>query len=759
MYEPELRFERESSREEKRHEAMRIALTYSLLNITTIVMIHLLIAPILSPHEFNTVISSKDGIAVFKAFCAIWALITAFYNFMLGWCGYRWLIKKWKREMENTVGHWNRYRNPKSESAAGGGDEEMPKVPSPQEHLEPALGSKAWFANNNPYTAARRTHSGTFAAVRRGKRFSYPVEHYRTYIEPEPILEETGECEVDPEIEIWHDAFEEKDRNISDARIETVDGRFRVGVNYADAYPFPKDEIEGGGSSTTTWSNSATSARELARKRRSDKDAKKENPNPEVGNHRTEEFACSSPTCGKAKFEGIGSELSSIHSSNKGSSSSRPCDGQGKHSQKPTDQENQVSSGEGSSNISSEHVEMSKELKSTTESSESEELSEERGRPKSTANSQPERNQSPQDSFNARSRAVKDIMTYGSYHDQQAATHYMNQAIWSEIGEHMERQALRIQEPPRPEKTIMQAKLQSQQSSRRWWDLKGEKKAQKEFKMVDFKDKEPDFEKKNSSLDGRRRYLIVAIGFTTILMTLLPPFLAIGGEIIAHDFQFQHACDRVRWDIRLDSSGLHPEQNNIYNRATFKDRRGKGYEKEFMMNLEGMSTYGNGLDFSLVNQRRGYVFYLSDRDLANQPDGGESVKFPYPVVVAYDMLKHTYYAHDDIWKDLNDESFFDNGAFMNGTMGIFPSEGIWLEKKEKDGYCGQPKRVLKNGYDQRIIWTVVDSRTDCTVLRVCASGKATRRQVVIATGMILLRLTMSATCCSKGSGDAEPVGT
>lgn len=140
----------------------------------------------------------------------------------------------------------------------------------------------------------------------------------------------------------------------------------------------------------------------------------------------------------------------------------------------------------------------------------------------------------------------------------------------------------------------------------------------------------------------------------------------------------------MRRDIKLDASGLHPGHDNKFDRAIFKGRRGKSYEKEFMMDLEGMSTYGNGLDLSLINQRRGYVFYLRKKDLANQPDEGESVRFPYPVVVAYDMLKHAYYAHHDIWRDLNEESFFDSGVFMNGTLGIFFSESIWFEKKRKE---------------------------------------------------------------------------
>ncbi|KAK6363561.1 hypothetical protein TWF730_000987 [Orbilia blumenaviensis] len=759
VYDLTLRLERESSPEEKRHEVLRIMFTYALLNLVSVVLIHLLISPIIAPHEFSQAVYSKGGMAGFKIFCGVWTIITAFYNCMLGVHGVRWFFKKW--EKEEAESHWNRYRDPKGEGeeSVEDGDDDDDKT----EEWDPnGPGSKVWFANNNPYTAARRTHSGNFAAARRNKRPSHPIDNYYLHTEHEPILEENDDgdaVEAGGEATIrWKERRE--DRRVSFPNLKS-DGDGSVS-RHAEAYPFPKDELDTAPSSTTTWSNSATSAGEFARKRKKGKKKgkwKKRDEKPKEG------LVCSSPTCGKAKYGDGSSGSSSWGTCARCSSTSTPSWERDKYPKTRRvmnpDPQSSSQSGEVSSKQQSED---SKDQDVVGDDYDGEDKAGRR-RPNQQAGSgaSSEMEDSEYEPVLEQTRIVKDIITHGSYYDQQAAIQHMNSAIWSEVGSHMERQ-LRIQEPP-PQAGNSR---EEQTKTPWWWNFRRRRLPRPppppDIEMVESKASEPpslptpNVHKVKET--RRRRQLIALILIACGIMTLLPPLMAIGGDIIAHDYQFHHACDQVRWDIKLDASGLHPEQDNIYNRAIFKDRRGKGYEKEFMMNLEGMSTYGSGLDLSLVNQRRGYVFYLSKKDLANQPDGGESVKFPYPVVVAYDMLKHAYYAHDDIWKDLKDESFFDNGAFMNGTLGIFPSESIWLEKKEKDGFCGQPKRVLKNGADKRIIWTVIDDRKDCTVLRVCASNKATRRQVVIATGMILLRLALSATCCSgKGTGDSAPVGT
>ncbi|KAF3929231.1 hypothetical protein AA313_de0204744 [Arthrobotrys entomopaga] len=761
----DLRYDRESSKEEKRHEAMRITFTYLLLNVVSIVLIHLLIAPVISPHEYEPVLADRTRLLVFKIFCGFWTLLTAFYNCLLGCYGYRWMRKKWKRE--ESEGHLNRYRNPKydAEEEEEGVDVDVDDVDigtdvdkddERKEYAGP--GSKVWFANNNPYTAARRTHSATFAAARKSKRLSHPVGRLQNYTEQEPIAEETGdvETETNRNTERWEDGNmnEGEVGEFSDSAARPVHDDDRVSRRHADEYPFPKDEKAP--SSTTTWSNSATSAGELTRKKKSKKGTNKftiRSEDAEIARTEPNENICSSPISDKVRFRAIDSRSSTPLSSVQGSGSSK-YRSKREITRRVTNPDPPTSSGEGSSNISAHQSEPSREP-STNESSENSAKQDtgklDRKRSTSNSRSSLEREEC-YDPIRERSRTVKNIMTYGSYHDQQAALEQMNKAIWSEVGTHMQRQ-VHMQEPSLEERNDDDGSDERGKKKGRWWNL-GLKRQSKGIEMKKFK-AGPVFEKQTARESNRRRLILVSTTIATCIMTAMPPFLAIGGDLIAHDFQFQHACDQTRWDIRLDTAGLHPEQNNVFNRATFKDRRAKGYEKQFIMNLEGMSTYGAGLDFSLVNPRRGYVFYLSDRDLANQPDGGKNVKFPYPVVVAYDMLKHAYYAHDDIWRDLTDDSFFDNGAFMNGTLGIFPSEGIWLEKKERDGYCGQPKRVLKNGYDQRIIWTVIDDRKDCTVLRVCASNKATRRQVVIATGMILLRLTMSATCCSNKFGEFD----
>ncbi|KAK6515393.1 hypothetical protein TWF506_007729 [Arthrobotrys conoides] len=752
-FDPTLRLEHQSSPEEKRHEALRIGFTYMLLNVVSVVFIHLLLAPILAPHDFNQVINSKTGMVAFKIFCGIWTMITAFYNCMLGTFGVRWLHKKW--EKEEAESHWNRYRDPK---AGDEEDEEEEDEDGKSEEWDPnGPGTKVWFANNNPYTAARRTHSGHFAAARRKQRLSHPMDQYHIHTKHEPIMEEAADGEVvkTGEEGIVHWKEQNEERRVSFPNLKSP-GEGSVS-RHAEAYPFTKNELDTAQSSTTTWSNSATSAGEFARKRkRGKKRGKKKDEKPKDG------FTCSSPTCGRSKY---GDTRGSSGSSSWGtcancSSSSAPSWEKDKNprARRVTNPDLQSSSisGEGSSKQRSDD---SKDQDAAGDGSDGADKPERKPSQQSRSGVSSEREESEYEPVLEQTRIVRDIITHGTYYDQQAALRHMNNVIWSEVGSHMEKQ-IRIQEPIPP---TTEVSPEGTLKPSRWWDLRRRNPSSQstDVEMVELKETQPpsapapNIHKIRET--RRRRYLVTLILIVCGIMTLLPPFIAIGGDVVAHDYQFHHACDQVRWDIKLDASGLHPDQDNRFNRAIFKDRRGQGYEKEFMMNLEGMSTYGSGLDLSLVSQRRGYVFYLSKKDLANQPDGGESVKFPYPVVVAYDMLKHAYYAHHDIWRDLNDESFFDNGAFMNGTLGIFPSESIWLEKKEKDGYCGQPKRVLKNGADQRILWTVVDDRKDCTVLRVCASNRATRRQVVIATGMILLRLAFSATCCSgKAAGDSAP---
>ncbi|KAK6356318.1 hypothetical protein TWF718_000679 [Orbilia javanica] len=757
VYDPTLRLERQSSPQEKRNEAIRVGSTYTLLNLVTIILIHLSISPVLAPHDFNVVTNSRGGMIAFKIFCGVWTIITAFYNCMLGGYGIRCLRKKWEREEAES--HWNKYRDPKVEKEDEEENEEGDEDNKSEEWNSNGPGSKVWFANNNPYTAARRTHSGHFAAARRNKRLSHPMEQYHLHTEHEPIMEENGDGDIvkatEEEVIRWKEQQEERKVSFPNLR---SDGGGSVS-RHAEAYPFSQTELDTAQSSTTTWSNSATSAGEFARKRKAKgkKKGKKKDEKPKEG------LTCSSPTCGKAKYGDGSSGSSNWGTCAHCSSSSTPSWERDRYPKirrvMNPDPQSSSGSGEGSSRQQSE---VSKDQDALRDESDGEDKPERRPSQQSKSGASSDREEFDCDPVLEQTRVMRDIITHGSYYDQQAALQHMNSVIWSEVGTHMERQ-VRIQEPPPPVKDPHEERVKPS----RWWSFmkrRGSYPPNTDTEMVRVTEPQPP-STPAPSVHGaketrRRRYLIAIILTLSGIMTLLPPLIAIGGDFIAHDYQFHHACDGVRWDIKLDASGLHPEQDNRFNRAIFKDRRGKGYEKEFMMNLEGMSTYGGGIDLSLVNQRRGYVFYLSKKDLANQPDGGESVMFPYPVVIAYDMLKHAYYAHHDIWRDLNDESFFDNGAFMNGTLGIFPSEGIWLEKKERDGYCGQPKRVLKNGADQRIIWTVVDDRKDCTVLRVCASNKATRRQVVIATGMILLRLALSATCCSgKAAGDSGPAGS
>ncbi|KAF3101714.1 hypothetical protein TWF706_005472 [Orbilia oligospora] len=738
-YDPTLRLEHQSSPEEKRHETLRIGFTYTLLNAVSVILIHLLLAPILAPHDFNQAINSKTGMIVFKIFCSIWTMITAFYNCMLGAYGVRWLHKKWEREEAES--HWNKYRDPKAEEAEEEDEEEESEDGKSEEWDQNGPGSKVWFANNNPYTAARRTHSGHFAAARRKQRISHPMEQYHIHAEHEPIMEETADGDIiktgKDGTAHWKDQNEE--RRVSFPNLKSP-GEGSVS-RHAEAYPFPKDELDTAPSSTTTWSNSATSAGEFARKRKKGKKrGKKKDVKPKDG------FTCSSPTCRKAKYvDGQGSSGSSSWDTCAHCSSSSTTSWEKNKYPKDRrvvnpDPQSSSLSGEGSSKQQSDD---SKDQDAAEDGSDREDKPERKPSQQSKSGVSSDLEGSEYEPVLEQTRIVRDIITHGTYYDQQAALQHMNTVIWSEVGGHMEKQAT-LQDPVTP---IAENSQEEKSKPSRWWDLRSRIPSSQavDIEMVELKEPQPP----NAPAPNihkiketrRRRFLVALILTVCSIMTLFPPFIAIGGDVVAHDYQFHHACDQMRWDIKLDASGLHPEQDNRFNRAIFKDRRGKGYEKEFMMNLEGMSTYGGGLDLSLVSQRRGYVFYLSKKDLANQPDGGESVKFPYPVVVAYDMLKHAYYAHHDIWKDLNDESFFDNGAFMNGTLGIFPSEGIWLEKKERDGYCGQPKRVLKNGADQRIIWTVVDDRKDCTMLRVCASNKATRRQVVIATGVEYKPLT------------------
>ncbi|KAF3930593.1 hypothetical protein ABW19_dt0204615 [Dactylella cylindrospora] len=686
---------------------------------------------------------------------------------MLGCYGFRWLRAKWEKELEDE--HLNKYRIP--EYGKGLEEEGRDTKANHQDGVQGersstawmdqgnAPGSQGWFAQNNPYTAARRTYSGTFATARKPrirKPSNLSIEQYNFHNESNLGGEEGagGDSHADE----WKSSGGEPPVGHSDS--QNQDGPVQ---RSADSYPFGKGEEA---TSSTTWSNSATSAGEFAQKRRKakNKDKEKEPTSPQRDSqNRLEGFECTSPTCQKLR-QGIDGSTSS---------SSQSCPHCSGSSTSWTEREKQLrralkkaraaqssSRGDKASAVQGDEndgVSSDQETGSSIAKQESSGIqSPDRAYLRPGSGSSRREHETPSGSDQTTSgpqrqqtRAMKEIVASGTYHDQQAAMAHMNNVIWSEVGEHFERQ-VRIQaEPP-----IRDRGTNARTSH--WWSFRKSKKIQEEVEMADLK-KMKKLKPEGQPGRVRRRPLLVAIIVACCIMTTLPPFLSIGGDILAHDYQFNYACNGYRWDIKLDASGLHPEQNNIFNRAVFKDRRGRGYEKEFMMNLEGMSTYGEGLDVTLVDQRRGYVFYLSPKDLANQPDGGESIKFPYPVVVAYDMLKHAYYAHDTVWRDLNDESFFDAGAFMNGTLGIFPNEGIWLDKWEKDGYCGQPKRALKNGYDQRILWTVVDDRKDCTLLRVCGSNQATRRQVVIATGMILLRLAMSATCCSKQSDQSGEV--
>ncbi|EWC45306.1 hypothetical protein DRE_00705 [Drechslerella stenobrocha 248] len=734
MYDRELRIER-SSPEEKRHEALRVTLTYTCINVVSIVFIHLSISPVVDPHRFDPVSSSKAGLIAFRVFSGIWAIITAFYNCVLGCYAFRLMLRKWKEE--EAAGHLNTYRTPRD-----GREEEERREEAGSEAAQSSLwdennvpGTAMWFANNNPYTAARRTHSGAFAAARRSKRLLHTADQYQIHTDHEPILEEStdGDCNVDAEE--WSDdkIVEEEPEEITFPNLVRARALGSESVaRHADSYPFSRGEEAT--SSTTTWSNSATSAGELARKKNMERERKKRR-SKKKDDKKAEEMITRVEKMGPTALNG-------------------------------------QSSGEGSFSMSATTTsEVSGDPKSPTGTGERDAANDGSERRSHRSSSRASDRSEPEtDPQRERTRMMKSIISHGSYRDQQAAFHHLNHAIWAEVGDNMTGQ-IQFEQPAPVEPANGREDPQSSSSSgssgtgpkTKWWDLTIPlPQSRRQVNKTDPKPKEAPKAKDGSAQARKekwnRRYILACIILACTIMTFFPPFLVIGGELIAHDYQFQHACDNVRWDIKLDASGLHPEQDNVYNRAIFKDRRGKGFEKEFMMNLEGMSSYNDGLDRFLVNGRRGYVFYLSRKDLEHQPDNGESVKFPYPVVVAYDMLKHAYYAHDDVWKDLNDERFFDNGAFMNGTVGVFPSEGIWLEKKERDGYCGQPKRLLKNSYDQRILWTVVDDRRDCTMLRVCGSSKATRRQVVVATGMLLLRLAMSATCCSK-TAETEPVGS
>ena len=86
---------------------------------------------------------------------------------------------------------------------------------------------------------------------------------------------------------------------------------------------------------------------------------------------------------------------------------------------------------------------------------------------------------------------------------------------------------------------------------------------------------------------------------------------------------------------------------------------------------------------------------------------------------------------------------------MDPRLLIFPEEGLWLAKTEDTGVCEGPKALLKNADDELLIWTTIKKRNDCTQLRVCAAKSATRQQVVVSMGMILLQLADAARCCTN----------
>ncbi|KAJ6259211.1 hypothetical protein Dda_6109 [Drechslerella dactyloides] len=745
-----------SSPEERFHETIRVIVTYVILNICSIVLIHLNMAPLIDPHFYRPVTTDKVGFIIFRIFSGAWAIITGFYN--LTGCMYalRWLRKQWKKEDDE--GEFNSVIRTQSNAREEGEGRATGATlwESGGRPARGAVGSTEWFANNNPYTAVRRTHSGTFAAARRTRRQMQQFGAYRLPVEHEPIMEEPTDVDEDYEsgTGINSTAGRVSERSRPQITFPNVPPRGVTVPRIADSYPFAPEELAA--SSTTTWSNSATSAGDLAKKKAEKKraDKRKENkaPKPKDEEDEGEQNATTEGGLTSRKTTKLKHRASDASSVSAGSDASG-------------------SASEGS------------------EGDVSKPSSARRRRGHRSTSDRPDA-QSEQESD--RSQAIEKIVRDGSYHDQQATFRHLNKAIWSEVGEQMQRLAALDQQPAseksssvKPQATPDDSKVapsainsNSAPIWKRW--LGPQPPSMNAEPVINEKSSQPPQEspaRNNEPADRQpdetqeeptpkpyakrcRRMTVLAAGaiFATIV-TLIPPFLTIGGSMVAHDYQFVHGCDKARWDIRLDASGLHPERDNVYNRAIFKDHQGRGFEKEFMMNLEGMATYGVGLDASLVKKHRGYVFYLSDRDLAKQPDGGENVLFPYPVIVAYDNLKHAFYPHDDIWRDLNNDAFFDTSAFMNVSMTVFPSEGIWLEKEEQDGYCGQPKRVLKNNLDQRIIWTVVDDRKDCTVMKVCGSPQATRRQVVIAVGTLLQRLAVSSTCCSKAVGDSAPVGS
>ncbi|KAK6335677.1 hypothetical protein TWF696_002443 [Orbilia brochopaga] len=768
------------TREERRHEFLRIVFTYALLNGISILLIHLTIAPIIDPHVYKPVTAKKVGVIIFRLFSGCWSLITAFYNFVgcvFAIRGFRRWWKDWNNEYELSIA-----RAPQDDVEEIV-EEDIEEDEEEYEDAEEELGQSTAvgfyppaedmtvsvdaFARNNPYTAVRRMHSGNYAAARKSKRGSYPLEPYRTPADHDPIIEEPAD-------------EEDLDITGSDSRDDSGQGREAffpnlpaAGVSVpriADLYPF--ESTEQATSSKAASPNPATATDEPAKENRpenkkkdrkgkgvvrfknvdDDDDDGKQNATTE-GQKATQDTSTTSiDTPTPPKSVGLAQRIVDAFSPN-------------------ARVETSADRSDGSGSAGATGV---RRLRSVLPISKK---------------ADPE-NENPHAEFEAwRTEIVKRMIAYGTHRDQLAVTNIMNNAIWSQVGDHMKRELLleiQRKEEERRERELMRQWLRVQQLRELEARERAENRATswRQLRSRELSHGQHSQRPSPSSRSPRARgpapqvteasekttpetwrhsrwlrFVIFTIGilFCT-LVTVVPPFLAIGGDFIAHDYQFIHGCDRARWDITLDASGLHPEKDNIYNRAIFKDRLGRGFEKEFTMNLEGMVTYGAGLDPSLINEHRGYVFYLSKRDLAYQPDGGENVKFPYPVIVAYDIFKHAFYAHEDIWRDLNNEEFFDESAFMNASMSIFPTEGIWLEKEEEDGYCGQPKRLLKNDFDERIIWTLVDDRKDCTTLRVCASRKATRRQVVIAVGTILQRLTLSASCCAKAPGNDATVG-
>ncbi|KAF3918436.1 hypothetical protein ABW21_db0201552 [Orbilia brochopaga] len=766
------------SRDERRHEIIRIIFTYLVINAISVVLIALTLGPVLDPHRHKPVTTTKVGLIIFRIFSGIWSLATAFYNGVGSLFAIRWLRKKWKREDAQFEPVPVQVEDNKPQDNRDVEDNEVrpPRTGLYSAEAEAARSAQL-FAQNNPYTAVRRMHSGAFAAARRSRRSSYPLEPYRTPANHASIAEEPDDEEGG-----WSD--DRYDSSASEGRAEitfpNLPARSADGGSaprLADSYPFARPAAMPitrlSRSPIAKPLNPTTSAGDAAKanktENQNENQEKKKKSGKPLWRQKKENDEEGQDATTEGQTAAQGQETGLLKTPTKPKSAKLA----------PRVHNSPSASGPSAGESSSD---MSDGSQSTGP------LSPQRRRLIPRLSSQtPGPAVDPVEEWRRQRTATMERMVYhGTHRDQLAASGIMNNAIWSQVGDYMneqlilEQQASQQQPPQNNSQESLDGSTEASSSAgaaprrqRRNPGLSNERQSslppspsQGPVRAGENQPAGPEATEAGNPVPVRGwrqskwlRFLIAAGGlFFCIIVTIFPPFLAIGGDFIIHDYQFIHGCDKARWDIKLDASGLQPEKDNIYNRATFKDRLGRGFEKEFVMNLEGMATYGVGLDASLVKEHRGYVFYLSKQDLSKQPDGGENVKFPYPVIVAYDSFKHAFYAHGDIWRDLNNEAFFDESAFMNASMSIFPTEGIWLEKEEEDGYCGQPKRLLKNDFEQRIIWTLVDNRKDCTSLRVCASRRATRRQVVLAVGTILQRLTLSASCCAKWDEKDMPVG-